>query len=111
MANPQAENGHIRIANELLEAILAYPGLTGVDLKLIFFVIRQTYGWQKKKAQISYGDVARACKVDRAGAMKSLLRLVDHGILFVQHTEGERNANIVGLNKDFESWKLNIGWN
>lgn len=110
MANPQVENGYIRIANELHEAILAYPGLTGVDMKLIFYVIRQTYGWGKKKAQISYGEVSRACKIDRAGVMKSLLRLVDHNILFVQHTEGDRNANIVGLNKDFESWKSNIGW-
>lgn len=113
MASPQVEKGFLKLANELLEAILAYKGLTGIDMKLIFFVIRRTYGWNQLKAQLSYGEVARECKVDRAGVMKSLNRLQEHNILFVQHTAGKRNSNIVGINKNYDQWKNNvtkIGW-
>lgn len=110
MANPQLEDGHIRIANELLEAILRYPGLTGLDLKVVFYVIRHTYGWQRKKAQISFGEISKAASCDRSGTRKSVLRLVQENILFVQHTVGDENANIIGLNKDYDSWQKNIKW-
>jgi len=110
VANPQVEKGHVRISNELFDAIINYKGLTGVDLKLIFFVIRKTYGWNRKKVQFSYGDVARGCNVDRAGVLKSIRRLVDQKVLFIQHTTGDRNSNIIGLNKNYDQWINNVSW-
>jgi len=58
IASPQLEKGHTRIANELLEEITIYP-FTKAQLKVILVVIRKTYGWRKKKAQISYGLISR----------------------------------------------------
>lgn len=107
MANPQVEKGHVRISNELYDAILAYKGLSGVDLKVIFFVIRQTYGWNKKKTQMSYGEISKGCRSGRAGVLKSIRRLVDHKILFVQRTSGDQNSNLVGLNKNYDQWTNN----
>ena len=51
MANPQKENGFTPIANELLEQIIA-SGLNGNEMAVTFFIIRKTYGFQKKQDEI-----------------------------------------------------------
>lgn len=52
MANPQLENGYTRIANELLEATAKFP-FNGSQLRMILFLWRKTYGYQKKADHLS----------------------------------------------------------
>lgn len=52
MAKPELENGYTRVANELLEATALFP-FNGSQLKLILFLWRKTYGFQKKVDSIS----------------------------------------------------------
>lgn len=47
MANPQRENGHVDIANELVEA-LAKMQLSGYESRVIWALWRKTWGWVKK---------------------------------------------------------------
>jgi len=108
VANPQVENGYVRISNALFDAILSYPGITGVDVKVVFYIIRSTYGWNRKKTQLSNGEIARECRVARPPVIRSLRKLADHKIIFIQHTQGELKPNIIGINKDYEKWKNNI---
>ena len=53
MANPQAENGHTDIANEIVEA-LARTRISGTETQLLWVIFRKTYGWHKKEDEISY---------------------------------------------------------
>jgi len=57
MANPQLENGYTRIANELLEATAKFP-FNGAQLRMILFLWRKTYGFQKKEDKISLSQWA-----------------------------------------------------
>lgn len=102
MANPQKENGYTALANELLEAILLHP-FTGQELKTILFIARETYGWSRKKSQISYTEIARSTAISRRNVIKICQRLVSNGVLFYQGT-GDRHARLFGIQKNYESW-------
>jgi len=52
MANPQPEDGHIDIANEIAEK-LARTQLSGTEHKIIWAIWRKTWGWHKKEDRIS----------------------------------------------------------
>lgn len=101
-ASPQLENGHTRIANELLEAIVKYP-FCATELKILFFIIRNTYGWRRKKVILSYGVIAKSIKGDIRYIKRLINRLIDDKVLI---KEKSVQQNILGLNKNYKSWKL-----
>lgn len=101
MANPQLENGHTRIANELFEKILEYP-FRRAELKIVLKVIRDTYGWKAKKRQISFGKMADRTGIDRRHIVNYCSSLVERNILFKQKLK--INRNLWGVNKDYEEW-------
>lgn len=102
ICSPQLEKGHTRIANELLEAIITYP-FNATELKIIFVVIRKTYGWKKKTANISYGLMARLTGVDKRHTRRTLNRLIQDKVIL---KEKANSSNILGLNKHYLGWKL-----
>jgi len=53
MANPQIENGYTRIANETMDA-LAKIRIPGQARQVLDFILRKTYGWNKKTDMISF---------------------------------------------------------
>ena len=59
MANPQKEKGSTDIANELLEAIYKYD-FTITQMKIVFCVIRFTYGFKRKKHTLSLNFIKKA---------------------------------------------------
>src|SRR3989338_2000960 len=80
MANPQLENGHTRIANEILEAIV-HTAILGSEFQILFFVIRKTYGYQKKEDRISLTQFEKWTGLSRATVVKALKNLVIRNIL------------------------------
>lgn len=51
-ANPQAENGYTRVANEIMEVVQEYK-FSANELKIILCIWRYTYGFQRKEHSIS----------------------------------------------------------
>jgi phage replication O-like protein O len=105
VANPQSEDGHTRIANTLLEAILKHAWTGHQELKVVFYVARETYGWSRTKAQISYGMITRATGIHRRNAIRICASLQARGILMMQGT-GDRYAHIMGIQKNYELWDV-----
>jgi phage replication O-like protein O len=102
MANPQIEDGYTKIANEIIDALVACD-LSGQDFKITLLIIRKTYGFHKLEDAISLTQMMSAtgmCKV-RCSQVVNRLQLMK--ILTV--TE---NINGIGkkykFNKDFEEW-------
>lgn len=64
--NPQAENGHIDVANEIAEALArCMPG--GLEGCIIWAILRKTYGWHKKSDKISLSQLIKmTCRSKRA---------------------------------------------
>ncbi|PIQ88710.1 MAG: hypothetical protein COV72_07215 [Candidatus Omnitrophica bacterium CG11_big_fil_rev_8_21_14_0_20_42_13] len=101
-ASPQLEDGYTRIANELLEAIIIYP-FRAVELKIVLFIIRKTYGWKKKTEIISYGAIARELKTDIRYVKRLMNKLVSDRVIFKVKIGRQ---NLIGLNKNYTAWML-----
>lgn len=101
-ASPQLENGHTRISNELLEAIIKYH-FCATELNIIWFIARNTYGWQRKEAIISYGMIAKGIDADIRYVKRMVNRLIKNGVIFKEKID---NQNLLGLNKNYKSWGL-----
>jgi phage replication O-like protein O len=102
MANPQTEDGYTRIANEIMDALIA-ADISGQDFKVALLIIRKTYGYNKCEDAVSLSQMANATGMGRIRCSQVVNRLQLMKILTV--TE---NINGIGkkykFNKDFEKW-------
>lgn len=100
MANPQTENGFTKIANEVFEELVK-TALLGSEFQICFFVIRKTYGFNKKEDRISLTQFEKGTNLSRPTVVKSLKNLVSRNIL-------KRSESLIyKFNKDYESWVVN----
>ena len=97
MASPQKENGYTAIANELLEQLVK-ARIPASEKDIIFFLLRRTYGFQKKKDYISLTQFEKGTGLSRVTVVKSLKNLAYRNMVV--------KAGILEiiLNKDWESW-------
>jgi len=102
MAKPQVEKGYARLANELLEA-LSRINLSAYETRVLFFLLRKTYGWNKTCDFISISQIALGTGLPRAHSCRAKKSLLAKNILFEHDSK-------LGLNKDYETWGVtNIG--
>lgn len=109
MASPQKENGFTAIANEVLDKLILFPfpDKTGVPIRLIMFVIRKTWGYQKKVDVISLTQFEKGITSNRPSVVHWLQYLVKANIL-VKGKELTRIGIEYSFNKDWEQWKWGV---
>jgi len=107
MANPQIEDGHVDIANELAEA-MARTYMSAAENKIFWVIIRKTYGWHKKMDRISYSQFEEATGLDRRHIGPALHRLVSRKIIICTGA-GARKMSEYGLQKDHDLWDKTRG--
>lgn len=97
MANPQLENGHTQIANEILEAISTI-NLSPYESRILWFVVRKTYGWHKKSDLIPLSQIADGTGITKSHVSRALKSLISKQII-------TRLGNKqIGFQKDWERW-------
>ncbi len=97
MANPQKENGHIDIANEIAEA-LARTNLSGYENRYLWVLWRKTYGWHKKEDIISNSQFSDLTGIKRPHIWRTEKVLIQRNIV-------TKNGNLLGFNKDYTQWR------
>lgn len=103
MASPQVENGYTRIANELLEAIC--NKLTNSTwIRLLFWTIRLTYGFNRKEVQSNYAAYATKLNLTEETIKCALLELSDRKI--ITYVVINKKSFIIACNKDYEKWSI-----
>lgn len=103
--SPQMEHGYVRIANELLDAILAYP-FTARQMKVVMAIVRKTYGYQKLVDDVSASQLAAVCGLQRTHVTATLNELASMNIITkVPGTYG----SVVGINKHYRDWGNRVG--
>jgi phage replication O-like protein O len=101
MANPQAENGHIDIANEIIEA-LAGIRISGEEMQCLWVIFRKTYGWKKKFDWIALSQFERMTGIKRPNIVRALSKLIDKNIVIKK----DNSFNVsYGFQKDYKKWK------
>ncbi len=102
MADPQAENGHTDIANEIVEA-LARIRLSGEEMQCLWVIIRKTYGWHKKEDKISLSQFANMTGIKRQSVLRALNKLSSKKIITIIKND-DRGINKYRFIKDFDKW-------
>lgn len=76
--NPQLEDGFMKVANFLTDGVLL-SDLTKDELKITIAIMRRTYGYSKKMAQISTSVFQAMTKIDRRNVVRALNSLIEAG--------------------------------
>lgn len=96
--NPQIEEGHTKIANELLEAINRTM-LTAYEYRVLSVIIRNIYGWHgRKDAEISLKEFEQATGIDPRHVSRAIRLLVARNMI-------TRSGSKTGIQKKYREWK------
>src|SRR5262245_25686755 len=100
--SPQLENGFTQIAHEIMEA-LARINLSPYESRVLWFVLRKTYGWRKKQDWIA-GSQFRAGLggLDRRHIWRASKSLVDRNVIVI--SRDDRHKPFYSFQKDYSKW-------
>ena len=96
MANPQAENGHVDIANEIVE-VLATTYLSSYESQVLWAIFRKTYGWHKKEDWITGSQLVEMTGIAKGHISRTLKKLVDRNMV-------NKNGKKLSFQKDYDKW-------
>lgn len=100
--SPQLEDGHIRIANELFDVIWRMP-FSHRQHKVIFAIIRKTYGYGKKEDDMSASQIGAYCGMRRTHVTSALNQLAEMNVITKKPGV---YGSVVGINKDYSQWSF-----
>ncbi len=101
VANPQLENGYLRIANEIMEA-LARVRIPGEARQILDVIFRKTYGFQKKADAISLSQFSYLTGLSRRSAQRAISQLLTMNII---RKRADARPITYSFNKNYEQWK------
>ena len=101
MGSPQLENGYIRIATELWEALTKYR-IPGEQMQVLMFILRKTYGWHKKSDVISYGQFVKSTGIKKSNVVRAIKELKKKKIIGVLKKE---YRTYYEFNKKYTQWE------
>lgn len=100
MANPQKENGHIRIANELFDQFVIRD-FSMKQLKIIMLILRLSYGFSKKEAFITKQYLFELSGIYKCDVAKELKHLSQNNVII-----WDKDNNVFSLNKNYDQWNF-----
>ncbi|MGE4194699.1 MAG: replication protein [Pseudodesulfovibrio sp.] len=103
MSSPQLEDGYLKIANSIVEALARFR-LPGQEGQIVWAVFRRTYGYNKKSDDIAYSQLAEDTGIPRKKVAALVKSLAEKKVLFAVPNMGDRAPLNIGLNKDFSQW-------
>lgn len=101
ITSPQVDNGHLRLANELLEELITRD-FSKRQLNIIFFILRLSWACGKKYAIIPNLKDFEVCGIRRQHITKELEILQKTRVIY-----WNREVNLFALNKYYEYWTIN----
>ncbi|MCL5421116.1 MAG: replication protein [Nitrospirae bacterium] len=105
MASPQKEHGYTAIANAIMEA-LAKVRIPGELRQVLDYILRRTYGWNKKESAIAHREFILATGLKRQNVSRALKRLSDFNMIGIKIDASGRR--FYRFNKDFDTWSRGI---
>ena len=94
--NPQLENGYTKIANEIIDQLCRIK-LSSYQMRVLLFVFRKTYGYNKKEDWISVSQIEEATGIYKAHVSRAKKELLQRKIV-------TSNGNKIAFQKDSRLW-------
>lgn len=109
-ASPQVENGYLKVANELVEALYRVD-LSPQESRVFWFIIRLTYGWGKKTDWIALSQFTNGIEskglpgtgIERRRVHRVLVRLRKKRMIVAR--KDDKNHVSYGIQKDYTKWR------
>jgi len=101
MASPQAEHGHMDLANEIVDAFCRNwpPASEG---QILWAILRKTYGWNKQADKISISQFQELTGLSRRTVIYALQNLEAKRMVTIEKQPG--GTNMISFQKDHEKW-------
>lgn len=97
MANPQAEDGYTRLANEIVQALMR-TNLSAYQSRILWAIWRRTYGWHKKEDHIPGSQLVKMTGISKGHVCRALKELKLRRIV-------TQSGNGLAFNKDYQRWQ------
>lgn len=101
MANPQKENGYTPIANEIMDAFVSFR-VPGELRQVLDFVIRKTYGFNKKGDNISNSQIINMSGLSKGNVSRALSKLITHKLVI--KADNFTKGKMLYFNKNYDEW-------
>lgn len=101
MASPQCEDGYIRFASELWEAVCRFR-IPGEARQIFDFIARKTYGYNKKEDAIALSQFCLATGIKKPNVVRAIKQLQSMNLI-IKKDNGI--SSIYSINKDYTSWR------
>jgi len=101
MANPQKENGFTAIANEIMDALVNYL-IPGEQMKCLLYIIRKTYGFNKKEDMISNSQFVKATGLNKGNVSRAIKGLINKNLVI---KDDNKRIPSYRFNKNYRKWK------
>lgn len=92
----QLENGHTRIANEIIEALCKLK-ISNYESRFLWALFRKTYGFQKKEDNISLSQFSELTEIESQHIGRTKTKLISKKIIY-------QNGKKIGFNKTIPEW-------
>jgi phage replication O-like protein O len=99
---PEIDDGHTKIANELLDAIIQ-ADFSKRQLKILLFIMRKTYGWNKPEDDIARSQMVDATNMHNPHITKTIQELLEMNVIIV--SQGS-HAKRYRINKYYDTWRM-----
>lgn len=101
---PQLENGYLKIANELFEALLK-TNLGGYERRVFDAILRKTYGYNKKDDFIALSQIEQLTNISKPHISRALSKLISYNMV-TKIGNPTKIGNRLSVNKDFLTWSV-----
>jgi phage replication O-like protein O len=97
LASPQPDR-FVRLSSELLDALLRVH-LSGMQWRILLWVLRNTYGWNRKTTRFSWYQIAKQLGGNRAVVWRAGQRLLQAHVLVLEDDQ-------LGIQKEDDQWRV-----
>lgn len=97
MTGPQLEDGFLKLANEIADALM-WTNLSPYESRFLWCVFRQTHGFNKKDDWISLSQIVEKTGLHTTHASRSKAKLLARNIV-------TQSGNRISVNKYHTQWR------
>lgn len=101
--SPQLENGYTKIVNKVMDALAKYR-IPGEQMQCLVFILRKTYGWNKKEDDISLSQFVDGTGINKPCVVRAINGLKDKKIITVIKKDN-KTTTTYRFNKRYTTWK------
>lgn len=107
------DDGYMKVSNLLAEALCCMP-LSGAELRVVWFIMRRTYGWARKNDRtsgkmdvITAREIIKGTQLGKSNVKKCLVSLMKNNVVLSEKMN-LNNIMAYGINPSIIQWGMGV---